>query len=33
MTLAAGKRYEVLIDKLENPKKCTIHQVRERADF
>lgn len=26
-------RYEILIDKLENPRKCTIHPLRDRGDF
>lgn len=26
-------RFEVLMDKNENPRKCTIHPVKERADF
>jgi pre-rRNA-processing protein TSR3 len=32
-TLAEGKRYEVLMDKRENPRKCTIHPIKDRADF
>ena len=33
MPLAAGKRYEILVDKLENPRKCTIQVHRGREDF
>jgi pre-rRNA-processing protein TSR3 len=28
-----GKRYEILIDRRENPRKCTIHPLRKRPDF
>jgi pre-rRNA-processing protein TSR3 len=26
-------RYEILIDRKENPKKCTIHPIKSREDF
>lgn len=33
MALAPEKRYEILLDKKENPRKCTIHPLKGRADF
>lgn len=33
MTLPAGVRYEILMDKRENPRKCTIAPLKDRKDF
>ncbi len=33
MALPTGKRFEVLVDKKENPKKCTIQVLKNRPDF
>jgi pre-rRNA-processing protein TSR3 len=33
MSLAADIRFEILIDRKENPKKCTIHPLKGRTDF
>lgn len=33
MALQAGQRYEILMDKRENPRKCTIHPIKDRPDF
>jgi pre-rRNA-processing protein TSR3 len=33
MPLAHPKRYEILLDKKENPRKCTIHPLKGREDF
>jgi ribosome biogenesis protein Tsr3 len=33
MPLSPPKRYEVLLDKKENPRKCTIHPLKGREDF
>jgi pre-rRNA-processing protein TSR3 len=33
MALNSGVRYEILIDKLENPRKCTIAPMKGREDF
>jgi ribosome biogenesis protein Tsr3 len=33
MPLAATQRYEVLVDKKENPRKCTIQVHKGRPDF
>ncbi|RZA08564.1 MAG: hypothetical protein EOP11_04455 [Proteobacteria bacterium] len=33
MPLSPNQRYEILMDKRENPRKCTIHPIKERPDF
>lgn len=33
MPLSPAQRYEVLMDKRENPRKCTIHPIKDRPDF
>ena len=33
MALAPAQRYEILMDKRENPRKCTIHPIKDRPDF
>jgi pre-rRNA-processing protein TSR3 len=33
MALQEGQRYEILMDKRENPRKCTIHPIKDRSDF
>lgn len=33
MSLHSNIRYEILIDRKENPKKCTIHPLKSRGDF
>ncbi|RYZ95447.1 MAG: hypothetical protein EOP11_24915, partial [Proteobacteria bacterium] len=33
MPLSPQVRYEILMDKRENPRKCTIHPIKERPDF
>lgn len=33
MSLPAPQRYEILVDKLESPQKCTIHPQKSRPDF
>lgn len=33
MAISKPMRYEILIDKLENPRKCTIHPLKGREDF
>jgi pre-rRNA-processing protein TSR3 len=33
MALSTPKRYEILVDKLENPRKCTVQVLKKREDF